>query len=56
MIARRRDWRRYVGDERGVTALEYALIGSLIFLAIIGAVAGLGGHVSTLYNTIATNL
>jgi pilus assembly protein Flp/PilA len=56
MVARGRGWQRYIGDERGVTALEYALIGSLIFLAIVGAVVGLGSHVSTLYNTIAANL
>ena len=56
MARRRFGWRRYLADVRGVTALEYALIGSLIFLAIIGAVSSLGSHTHTAYNTIAANL
>jgi pilus assembly protein Flp/PilA len=56
MVGRGCGWRRYVGDERAVTALEYALIGSLIVLAIIGALASLGSNVQTAYNTLATSL
>ncbi|MBW8754630.1 MAG: Flp family type IVb pilin [Sphingomonadales bacterium] len=31
-------------DARGATTIEYGLILALIFLAIVGAVAGLGGE------------
>ena len=34
--------RRYAADRRAVTALEYALIGSIIIVALIGVVPQLG--------------
>lgn len=37
-------------DETGATAIEYALLASLIAVAIIAAVTGLGGSVSSMYN------
>ena len=45
----RRDAGRFLGDERGATAIEYALIASGIAAAIISIVFGVG-------NTIANNL
>lgn len=40
-------------DEQGATAIEYALIASLIFLAVVGAVVGVGQAViDVLYNKI----
>ncbi|MGE4322783.1 MAG: Flp family type IVb pilin, partial [Sphingobium sp.] len=39
ITARRQSWRSIGRCERGATAIEYALILSLVFLAIIGAVA-----------------
>ena len=39
-------------DERGVTALEYGLIGILIAIAVVGAVTRLGTGVFSLWNTV----
>lgn len=36
-------------DQRGASAVEYALIVSLIALVIVGAVAAFGGAVAGLY-------
>lgn len=48
---------RFLADERGTTAIEYALIASGIAAAIITIVFGVGGTVTnTLYNKIATAL
>jgi pilus assembly protein Flp/PilA len=43
-------------DKRGVTALEYGLIASLVAVVIIGAVTLLGSNLSTTFNHIATTL
>lgn len=44
-------------DERGATAIEYGLIASLVFLAVVGAVVGLGqAVVDILYNKIGSVL
>lgn len=40
-------------DERGVTALEYGMIGILIAVAIAGAVTRLGTGALSLWNTVA---
>lgn len=43
--------------EDGVTAIEYALIASLVSVVIVGAVTALGnGIASTLYNKIGAAL
>lgn len=49
-------WLQLKSDCRAVTGMEYALIGSLIAVAIIGAVTGLGTGIKTTFNTIATSL
>jgi len=38
----------FLKDKEGTTAIEYALIASLIFLAIVSAVSLLGGKVENL--------
>ncbi|CAE6847788.1 hypothetical protein R75465_07018 [Paraburkholderia aspalathi] len=43
-------------DDDGVTSIEYALIGSLIAVTILGSVATLGSSVSNLYQRIATKV
>ena len=43
-------------DESGVTAIEYALIASLIAVFIITAVQTVGTKVSTVFNEIGTTL
>ena len=40
---------RCLRDECGATAIEYALIGSLISIVIIGAVTNIGENMQTLY-------
>ncbi len=47
---------RLTSDEAGVTAIEYALIASMIAIVIVGAVTVLGTHLSAAYNTVATSL
>ncbi len=43
-------------DERGVTAIEYALIAFLIAVAIIGAVTLVGTQLTTTFTNISTSL
>jgi pilus assembly protein Flp/PilA len=48
--------RNFLNDESGVTAIEYALIASLIAVFIIVAVQAVGTQVNTVFNEIATTL
>ena len=48
--------RNFVSDESGVTAIEYALIASLIAVFIITAVTLVGTKVGTVFNEIGTTL
>jgi pilus assembly protein Flp/PilA len=48
--------RRWMREDAGITAIEYALLGSLIALAIIGAVTGLGTTISNVFDDLATSL
>ncbi len=43
-------------DESGATAIEYGLIAAGIAVAIIVAVGLLGDNLSTLFNTIASEI
>jgi pilus assembly protein Flp/PilA len=47
---------RFVKDESGATAIEYALIAGGISLAIIAAVDGLGTTLSNKFTTINSSL
>ena len=44
---------RFMKDESGATAIEYALIGVGISVAILAAVQLVGSNVSALYGTVA---
>jgi pilus assembly protein Flp/PilA len=46
----------FLKDESGATAIEYGLIAAGIAIAIITAVNGLGGQLSTNFNTISSSL
>jgi pilus assembly protein Flp/PilA len=46
--------RRFVRDESGATAIEYALIASGIAVAIATTVVSLGSSVKGLYGSVAT--
>ncbi|CAM5306758.1 Flp pilus assembly protein, pilin Flp OS=Afipia felis OX=1035 GN=BN961_00160 PE=4 SV=1 [Afipia felis] len=47
---------RFVKDESGATAIEYALIAAGISIVIIGAVNALGTTISGKFTTINTSL
>jgi len=46
--------RRFVRDEGGATAIEYALVASGIGVAVAGAIASLGTNVKGLYVKVLT--
>ncbi|MCK0510447.1 Flp family type IVb pilin [Aromatoleum buckelii] len=46
----------FIEDQDGVTSIEYALLGALIFGAIVGSVALLGDSVEALYGDVATKV
>lgn len=48
--------KRFVRDEEGVTAIEYALIAALIAVVIIAAVKLVGQGVNTTFNRIANEI
>lgn len=47
---------RFATDEDGATAIEYGLIVSLIFLAIVAAVTSYTEETKLLYSEIESNL
>ena len=47
---------RFLQEEEGATAIEYALIAALIAVAIIGALTTVGGDVSSLFNKVGNEL
>ena len=48
--------KRFVANDSGATAIEYALIASLIAVAIITAVSTVGGKVSTVFTEVGNSL
>jgi len=47
---------RFINDEEGVTAIEYALIAALIAVVIITTVTTVGTDISSVFSKIATEL
>ena len=47
---------RFVKDEEGASAAEYALLLVIITLGIVGAVTTLGGNITTAINSAANCL
>jgi pilus assembly protein Flp/PilA len=47
---------RFIKNESGATAIEYGLIAAGISLAIIAAVNGLGGTLSTKFGAISGSI
>ena len=47
---------RFLNNEEGVTAIEYALIASLIAVVIIAAVSVTGQQICATFNTVSTKL
>jgi pilus assembly protein Flp/PilA len=48
--------RRFLNDESGATAIEYALIAGLIFLAIVGAIIPIGASLSETFDEASAGL
>jgi pilus assembly protein Flp/PilA len=48
--------RNFLSDESGVTAIEYALIASLIAVFIIVAVQLVGTNIAAVFTKVATTL
>ncbi len=48
--------RSFWRDDRGATALEYALLAALIFLAILATVRALGGELNSTFENIDSEL
>jgi pilus assembly protein Flp/PilA len=48
--------RKFFRDERGATAIEYALIAALIALVIIPGVKAIGPKLSATFTSVSTNL
>ena len=48
--------RQLVKNEKAATAIEYALISSLIAIAIMGAVQGVGNALKVSFNTISASV
>jgi pilus assembly protein Flp/PilA len=46
----------FIADESGATAIEYALIASLIAIAIIAALTNLGTRLSSTFREVSSNL
>ena len=47
------DFRRFIDDETGVTAIEYGLIAALVAVAAVAAFTTLGGQLSTVFTTVS---
>lgn len=47
---------RFFRDESGATAIEYALVGSVISVACIGAMTMVGNNLLRIYTAITTAL
>jgi len=48
--------RKIVRCSKGATAIEYALVASLISIAAIGAMIGLGTHIDTMLNNVSNHM
>ena len=47
---------RFIGDQSGVTAIEYGLIAALIAVVIISGVKAVGTDLQTTFNTVASSV
>jgi pilus assembly protein Flp/PilA len=43
-------------ERRAVTAIEYALIASLVAVIIVGAVTQIGSHLTPTFNSVSSEL
>jgi pilus assembly protein Flp/PilA len=52
----RKELRKLIRDESGVTAIEYALIAALISVVLVTAMGTLGGDIKTAFANIGASL
>ncbi len=52
-LAARSHLKRFLGDTRGATAIEYAMIAALVFLAIITSVTAFGNKTTSIIITVS---
>jgi len=50
------EFRQFLADKSGATAIEYSLIASGIALAIIATVYGIGPKLNTIFSSVSTQL
>ena len=50
------EFRQFLADESGATAIEYSPIASGIALAIIATVYGIGPKLNTIFSSVSTQL
>jgi pilus assembly protein Flp/PilA len=48
--------RRFLEDEGGATAIEYAMIGALVGLVLVGALGIIGGTLKNTFTNVAGNV
>ena len=57
MISKMRKWMKRAGrEEKGVTAIEYALLAALIAVTIIVTVTNLGLEINTTFETVESSM
>jgi len=47
---------RFIQNNSGVTAIEYALLGGLIAVVIVGAVTAVGDEMNTMFEYISSKV
>ena len=52
----RKMFKALIADDSGATAVEYGLILALIFLAMAGAVAGVGTETGVMWNKVSAEV
>ena len=50
------NFRKFIKNNKGATAIEYGLIAALIAVAAVGAMSGLGTQISTTFNNAASKM
>ena len=50
------NFRKFLEDESGATAIEYGLIAALVSVAAIGALQAMGTSLNTMFGAVSTSL
>jgi pilus assembly protein Flp/PilA len=48
--------KKFAADEAGATAIEYALLASLIAVVIVASLTVIGTHLQNTFNEVSSNL